>query len=45
MGLPADSGLLLKGETHPTYQKGVEVDRSLGYAIMPRGNRNYSVKY
>ena len=45
LGLPADSGLLLKGEAHPTYAKGVEADKGLGYAVMPRGNRNYTVKY
>jgi hypothetical protein len=45
LGLPSDSGLLLKGEMHPTFQKGVYADRQLGYVLVPRGNRNYSVKY
>jgi hypothetical protein len=43
-GLPADSGLLLKGSTHPTFQKGVDVDKSLGYRLVSRGGRFYTVK-
>jgi hypothetical protein len=38
------SGMLLKGRGHPTFDKGVEADRALGYELEKRGGRYYTLK-
>ncbi|MDP2218540.1 MAG: hypothetical protein Q8J68_14780 [Methanolobus sp.] len=39
-----ETGLLLKGREHPTWDKTVEEEEKLGYKIIKRGNRYFSVK-
>ena len=36
------TGLLLKGRNHPTFDKGVEVDRREGYGLEMRDGRYYT---
>ena len=36
------SGLLLKGRLHPTFDKGVEVDRREGYGLELKDGRYYT---
>jgi len=38
------SGMLLKGKEHPTFEKGVEADKKLGYRLEKKGNRYYTIK-
>lgn len=37
------SGMLLKGRSHPTFDKGVKVDEELGYKLKKRGGRYYTI--
>lgn len=37
-----DTGMLLKGRAHPTFQKGVDVDATLGYGLLNEGGRYYT---
>jgi hypothetical protein len=37
-----DTGLLLKGRNHPTFDKGVEVDRREGYGLEMQDGRYYT---
>jgi hypothetical protein len=36
------SGMMLKGRKHPTFNKGVEEDRKLGYGLEKQGGRYYT---
>lgn len=38
------TGMLLKGRTHPTFDKGVKADADLGYRLEKRGSRYYTIK-
>ena len=38
------TGMLLKGKKHKTFQKGVDVDKELGYTLKKKGNRYYTTK-
>lgn len=44
MSLPPDSGMILKGAAHPTWDLGRQADRELGYELVWRNGRAYSVK-
>jgi hypothetical protein len=39
-----ETGMLLKGRAHPTFNKGVEADRGLGYELETRDGRYYTTK-
>lgn len=43
LGLPEGSGLILKGRTHPTFDKTIKGEEEAGYAIYKKGDRYYSV--
>jgi hypothetical protein len=38
-------GKLLKGRKHPTFDKGVDTDRELGYGLQKQGGRYYTVPF
>lgn len=38
-----ETGMQLKGKAHPTYRKGIEVDRGLGLQEEKRDGRYYTV--
>ena len=38
------TGLILKGRKHPTFHKTIEADKQLGYRMIKKGGRYYSVK-
>jgi hypothetical protein len=38
------TGMLLKGKSHPTFEKGVKVDEGLGYRLKKRGDRYYTTQ-
>tara|TARA_R110000868_G_scaffold71424_1_gene209226 strand:+ start:219 stop:518 length:300 start_codon:yes stop_codon:yes gene_type:complete len=44
LGLPSDSGLILKGIGHPTYSLSQAADEKLGYRTVFLNGRYYSVK-
>ena len=44
LGLPRDSGLILKGISHPTYPLSQAADEKLGYHTVFHNGRYYSVK-
>lgn len=37
------TGLILKGRKHPTFDKTIEAEKALGYTIIKKGTRYYSV--
>ena len=39
------TGMLLKGKNHPTFDKGVDEDRKLGYGLNMKDGRYYTDKY
>ena len=39
-----DTGMLLKGRGHSTFDKGVNVDKSMGYELVKKGGRYYTLK-
>ena len=39
-----ETGLILKGRKHPTFQKTLDDEKELGYTIEKQGNRYYSFK-
>ena len=39
-----ETGMLLKGRKHPTFEKGVKVDKELGYELKKKGKRYYTKK-
>jgi hypothetical protein len=43
LGLPPESGLVLKGRSHPTFDKTLEAERALGRQIIEHNGRLYSV--
>lgn len=38
-----DTGLILKGRAHKTFDKGVKVDEELGYKLVKKGSRYHTV--
>jgi hypothetical protein len=42
-GLPAESYILLKGHSHPTWSKAVEAEVARGFEVVKRGDRYFSV--
>ena len=38
------SGMILKGKKHPTFNKAVEADKKLGYKLIKKNGRYYTVK-
>jgi len=42
-GLPEDSYMMLKGASHPTFQKGVQGEQDRGYKVIKYGDRYFSV--
>ena len=43
LGLPSESGIILKSRKHPTFYKTVAGEDSVGRMIIRVGNRDYSV--
>lgn len=43
LGLPEDSGLILKGKSHPTFDKTIKGEERAGYKVIKKGGRYYSV--
>jgi hypothetical protein len=41
--LPEDSYMMLKGASHPTFQKGVQGELERGYQVIKIGDRYFSV--
>lgn len=39
-----DTGMLLKGRTHKTFDVGVKADADLGYKLIKKNGRYYTVK-
>tara|TARA_A100001011_G_scaffold238328_1_gene246282 strand:+ start:6331 stop:6585 length:255 start_codon:yes stop_codon:yes gene_type:complete len=39
-----ETGMILKGRKHPTFEKGIQADVDLGYKLIKKGNRYYTVK-
>lgn len=37
------TGMLLKGRAHPTFDKGVKVDEGMGYRLVKKGERYYTI--
>lgn len=42
-GVPPGSGLILKGRRHPTFDKAIKADEALGFKLIRRGNRYFTV--
>jgi len=38
------TGMILKGRSHPTFEKGIKADEALGYKLIKKGNRYYTIK-
>lgn len=41
--LPKDSFLVLKGASHPTFDKAVQAEKARGFIVVKRGNRYFSI--
>lgn len=37
------TGMLLKGRAHPTFDKAVKADEEMGYRLVKRGGRYYTI--
>lgn len=40
----ARTGMILKGRKHPTFNKTIAADQKLGYKMIKKGGRYYSLK-